>query len=403
LLNAILDYQTGVEEAQASGITVEDFATDWNRRMWNAMVKLRAQGEGLDLMRLCEELVAAGMRGDDAARLIADTLEGCTLGHYVPQYSARVKHDSLARRLAKALELANQRVAEGEQPEWAANEAVEEIQRLRYEQGAAPQASCSLAEIIPQFMADLRDRMYGDQKKLALPTGIPELDDLTTGINREELWIVGGMPGRGKTAFGLQVALQVAAKGMGACFMSLEMSRAAVIRRLLKMQFGAAVAETPGSRWEEVEAYTRDLQTLPLSIRSLSSAKIEEIVAQAHLEIQSHKASLIIVDYLQLIRMPHARDRREAMGEATDALRILAKDTGVPVMLLSQLRRPYSLNDRPSMIDLKESGDIEAHAHVVLLMYFPVTSEREFPPQEQPTSSKPPEAPAGPVTLWLEC
>jgi replicative DNA helicase len=86
------------------------------------------------------------------------------------------------------------------------------------------------------------------------------------------------------------------------------------------------------------------------------------------------KAKLIVVDYLQLVRMD-ARDIRERVGKVADALRQLAKAERIPVVLLSQLRRPQNVNDAPTMIDLKESGDIEAHAHVVLLLHVPVAAD----------------------------
>jgi replicative DNA helicase len=66
-----------------------------------------------------------------------------------------------------------------------------------------------------------------------------------------------------------------------------------------------------------------------------------------------------------------AREIRERVGKVADALRQLAKVERIPVVLLSQLRRPQNVNDVPTMIDLKESGDIEAHAHVVLLLHIP--------------------------------
>jgi replicative DNA helicase len=86
------------------------------------------------------------------------------------------------------------------------------------------------------------------------------------------------------------------------------------------------------------------------------------------------KAKLIVVDYLQLVRAD-ARDVRERVGKVADALRQLAKTERVPIVLLSQLRRPQNVNDAPTIIDLKESGDIEAHAHVVLLLHVPTAAD----------------------------
>ena len=86
------------------------------------------------------------------------------------------------------------------------------------------------------------------------------------------------------------------------------------------------------------------------------------------------KAKLIVVDYLQLVRAD-ARDIRERVGKVADALRQLAKAERIPIVLLSQLRRPHNVNDAPTIIDLKESGDIEAHAHVVLLLHAPTAPD----------------------------
>jgi replicative DNA helicase len=83
---------------------------------------------------------------------------------------------------------------------------------------------------------------------------------------------------------------------------------------------------------------------------------------------------LIVVDYLQLVRAD-ARDVRERVSRVADALRQLAKAEQIPVVLLSQLRRPQNVNDPPTIVDLKESGDIEAHAHVVLLIHAPVAPD----------------------------
>ncbi len=104
------------------------------------------------------------------------------------------------------------------------------------------------------------------------------------------------------------------------------------------------------------------------------SLSIQALTARARLYIRRHGVKLLVVDYLRLVQAP-GKDLRERLGNATDALRQLAKSEKIAVVALSQLRRPESINARPSMLDLKESGDIEAHAHVVLLIYTPVESD----------------------------
>ena len=92
---------------------------------------------------------------------------------------------------------------------------------------------------------------------------------------------------------------------------------------------------------------------------------------------------LIVVDYLRLVDAP-GRDLRDRVGNVANALRQLAKSERIGVVLLSQLRRPDGgINAKPSMLDLKESGDIEAHSHVVLLPYLPVGEDGRPIPDKQ--------------------
>jgi replicative DNA helicase len=92
---------------------------------------------------------------------------------------------------------------------------------------------------------------------------------------------------------------------------------------------------------------------------------------------------LIVVDYLRLVNAP-GRELRDRVGHVANALRQVAKSERIGVVLLSQLRRPEGgINVRPTMLDLKESGDIEAHSHVVLLPYLPVGEDGTSLPEEQ--------------------
>ena len=121
----------------------------------------------------------------------------------------------------------------------------------------------------------------------------------------------------------------------------------------------------------------------PIYVDDRSTLKISELVASARLYIRHHGVRLFVVDYLRLVEGP-GRDLRERISYVADSLRQLAKTERIGVVLLSQLRRPESgINSRPSMLDLKESGDIEAHSHVVLLPYLPVADDGKPVPEEQ--------------------
>ncbi len=210
-----------------------------------------------------------------------------------------------------------------------------------------------------------------------LSTGLQELDFMTTGIRAGELWVTGALPGRGKTAFATQVAVTNVTQGHPVLFFSLEMSKHELIRRIVAM--GSRVGATSVRRlrgispekWETVKEYAAEISKWPLYIDDSPSLTPAQLCAKARAAIRRHKIELMVVDYLQLMT-GQGKELRERVGFSANALRVLAKSTGVPILLLSQLRRPAGLNDRPSMLELRESGEIEAHANTVLLLYQPI-------------------------------
>jgi replicative DNA helicase len=135
----------------------------------------------------------------------------------------------------------------------------------------------------------------------------------------------------------------------------------------------------------------------PIYIDDSSTLNVSELVARAKLMIRQYGCQLICVDYLRLVDAS-VRELRERVGFIADTLRQLAKDTGVPVLALSQLKRPANVNDPPTMIDLKESGDVEAHAHVVLLLYRPLQDGR-FTGEDEIIIGKCREGDVGPVPV----
>ena len=111
----------------------------------------------------------------------------------------------------------------------------------------------------------------------------------------------------------------------------------------------------------------------PLFVVEDGSLSIQRLTAKARLMIRQEKIRLLIVDYVQLVSAP-AKDERERLTKISNQLRALAKETGVPIVAISQLNRPRdgNQNARPNKFSLKESGNLENDAHVILLTYRPV-------------------------------
>jgi replicative DNA helicase len=232
-------------------------------------------------------------------------------------------------------------------------------------------------EFMQQVMDDIQ-KQNGSQGLIGLPTGLPPLDHTTGGLRRGELVVLGARPGAGKSALATQIAIANAEAGTPVGFFSLEMSRWDLGRRFLSAETPVPAFRIRDPRkldkpmWDVLCEGSKRIKTWNIHVDDNGSLTINELIARAKLMISQHKVKLIIVDYLQLVRAPELREIRERVGYVANALRLLAKSEQIPVVLLSQLRRPERVNDEPTLIDLKESGEIEAHAHVVLLIHAPV-------------------------------
>jgi replicative DNA helicase len=125
-----------------------------------------------------------------------------------------------------------------------------------------------------------------------------------------------------------------------------------------------------------MRAGLKELSSLPLYISDAGGIHIDKLLWNASRAIQQHKIKLFVIDYAQIIRA-HGKDERERVSAVAQKLRVFAKDNNVATILLSQSPRPEgrSINSRPNMFALKESGTLEEAAHTVVLPFRLVDTE----------------------------
>jgi len=270
------------------------------------------------------------------------------------------------------------------------SECLQSVQEslLRIEAACGKATAQHTKQFMPDVLAELQ-KQAANRGRAGLSTGLDSLDLATGGIRPGELWTIGALPGKGKTALGVQVLLANGAAGVPTVAFSLEMQVLEIGKRFLaaKSSLPAMQIRNPQSiraeRWSELFETGVKIAEWPIYVDDRSSLTIQELLASARLYIRRHGVKLIVVDYLRLVDSP-GRDLRERVGRVADALRQLTKREQVSVILLSQLRRPErGINSKPSMLDLKESGDIEAHSHVVLLPFLPVGKDGKPTPEKQ--------------------
>jgi replicative DNA helicase len=373
-------------------IEASDFSLDSHRRIFQAIADLAEAGKPVDELTLSNELGAKNqLVCVGGAGFISGLSEKVDAGlariTNVEHYGQLVLEKSRRRQVRAAAERVGGATLDHSV---STDECLQMIQEslLQIEATSRKFTARHIKEVIPEMLREL-EAQASNQGLVGMSTGLHSLDMATGGIRPGEVWTVGALPGRGKTAFGVQVALANAKAGTPVAAFSLEMQDTEINKRFLcaTSSFAAMQIRNPqtirSDRWTELVEAVASLSELPIYVDSRPSLKIQELLASARLYVRRYKVKLVIVDYLRLVDAP-GRELRERVGYVANALRELAKSERIGLVMLSQLRRPEGgMNSKPTMLDLKESGDIENHSHVVLLPFLPVGDDGGPRPEEQ--------------------
>ena len=212
-----------------------------------------------------------------------------------------------------------------------------------------------------------------------VPTGFVDVDNLFHGFRGGDLVILAARPGVGKTSFALNMAVNAAKAGVSVAFLSLEMSAAQLVQRILSSEARLSLSKIRSGHLAQADfTALRDaaktLSNLDIVIDDTPALSILELRAKARRELHNKEKGLIVVDYLQL--MQPATNRRDGnraveVGEISRGLKVLAKEMDMPVIALSQLSRSIEQRGgkkRPMLSDLRESGSIEQDADIVMFI-----------------------------------
>ncbi len=232
-------------------------------------------------------------------------------------------------------------------------------------------------------LAEVEQRMeHGCNGITGIPTGFDALDHVTAGWQRGDLNILAARPSVGKTAFALHLARAAAMAGRHVVVFSLEMQGERLGDRwLLAATEGVDPQHlrsgqlTPGEVRQVHEA-SAELSRLPILIDDHPMTSMDRVRSSARLLKSKNRCDMVIVDYLQLCDMrsdQKNRNREQEVAQASRKAKLLAKELDIPVLLLSQLNRASdgSIDHRPTLSNLRESGAIEQDADMVMLLCRP--------------------------------
>ncbi|MBK9357703.1 MAG: AAA family ATPase [Bacteroidales bacterium] len=248
----------------------------------------------------------------------------------------------------------------------------------------------NISEIVEQVVSDIMKIREG--KMTGILTGFQDIDRHMKGLQNGDLIIIAGETSQGKTSLALNIAENAyLIDNKRAAIISMEMTESQLAMRLI-----CSMSETSRNEiirgWvapeemQKFEHYKNKLAESGLFIADPTSRTIENIISLIRSAFMRFSLDFVIVDYLQLIS-GNGRNREEEVGKVSRALKDIARELNKPVICLSQLNRPaQGVSKRPTLARLRDSGQIEESADVVLFVYRPeeygVTTMEDNTPSE---------------------
>ena len=388
VLGAILVDNEQFERAREI-LSASSFYSPRNQQVFDALQRLVDSGTALDIVTVKSELERAGLlERVGGPAYLAELLEGVPRAANVEHYARIVKEKNLLRELIRCTQAILGSALEARQaPEElldAAEKAIFQVAEQRMRPGFVPisvTAEASLKAI--EELTRRREMITG------VPTGFPLLDEMTAGLQPNDLVILAARPSMGKTSLALNLCTYAAlSHGRTVGVFSLEMSHQQLFFRMLcseghvdahRLRTGRVDRE----EWQGIIKVFGRLSGAPVFIDDTPGIGVMEMRAKARRLKREHGLDLLIIDYLQLMRgRERYENRQPEISDISRSLKELAKELGIPVLALSQLSRAPEQRGgdrRPQLSDLRESGAIEQDADVVMFLYREEVYKRDDP------------------------
>ena len=363
-----------------------DFYSTGHQAAFQAIVDLYNQHQTVDLTMLADELRRCESIDDAGGVAGLAMLEQNVLATgAAPDHARMVSNKATYRRLMRACEHVLRNCAEEASD---IESTLDTAEQLIYDVGQQSRSASfvHIGQLMASAVEEIGELHANKGEIPGISSGFVELDRYLNGFSRSDLVILAARPSIGKTAFALNLALNVSQiEKVGVGVFSLEMGKEQLNMRLLCTHARISSSRVRRGMLKESE-FTKlrerasDLQNLPIFIDDSPSLSLMQVRARARrLASQEQNLGMIIVDYLQLMSGPERpgrdQNRQQEVSEISRGLKALARELNVPVIALSQLSRNIEQRSgrdktaRPQLSDLRESGAIEQDADVVLFVH----------------------------------
>ena len=356
----------------------EDFYRTEHVEIYSAILDLYTKGSAIDILTVKEQLRLRGKYDIiNGFEYLASLTNPMFSINNVEHYAKIVEEKSILRQLIKSSSDISHKSYDALEP---ASDILESAEKSIFNiaQKKSEKTYALVKDVLVDAFDNLEKLASQEGEVVGLSSGFIELDNKTLGFMPGQLVIVAARPAMGKSAFALNILSNVAIRnGKSAVYFSLEMSKEELLNRIL-----ASEAMVDSQKIKSGKLDDEDWISLTNISGTLSESKIilDDSAGYSPLELRArcrklkleYDIGLIVIDYLQLMDAGRVTSsRQQDISEISRALKILAREIGVPIIALSQLSRApdQRVDHRPMLSDLRESGSIEQDADMVMFLY----------------------------------
>lgn len=372
-------------------LQTESFYKDAHQKIYSAILDLYTGQQAIDIVTVTEKLKKKGELEEIGGPFYITQLTSRVASAAHIEYHARIIAQKYIQRelIRVASEIQNR----------AFDDSTDVLDLLEFSekelfeitQGSIKKEPEKIDELIDRAIKRIEDLSKREDSLSGIPSGFTQLDRITSGWQNSDLIIVAGRPSMGKTAFALTMARNMAIdhKKPVAVF-SLEMSSLQLVNRLIVSETELSSNKIKNGKlesyeWEQLDYKIKKLIEAPVFIDDTPAISLLEFRTKSRRLKSQENIELIIVDYLQLMTtgMENRGNREQEVSLISRSLKSIAKELDIPIIALSQLRRPQAGDKvkQPYLSDLRESGAIEQDADIVMFIHRPemigITADEE--------------------------
>ncbi|KKR88758.1 MAG: Replicative DNA helicase [Candidatus Wolfebacteria bacterium GW2011_GWA2_42_10] len=360
-------------------IMAEDFYRPNHAKIYECILELFNKNEPIDVLSVTNKLKTKNQLTEiGGSSYLTEIINSVPTAAHIGHYAKLIRDKKVLRDLISAsAEIAEKVFGRPESSEDLLDEIEQRIFSIA--QKSHPQNFVLVKDELKSAYERIEKIHRGDKSLRGVSTGFEELDHYLSGFQRSDLVVLGARPSLGKTAFAMDIARGVAAKGHGVAIFSLEMSKDQIIDRLISAEAQVPLWRLRTGRltdeveFEMIQSALDKLSEYQIYVDDTASPTVLQLRSMARrLQVECPNLSLIIIDYVQLIApRTNSENIVQQFTEISHGLKAMARELNLPILAVSQLSRSVDHREVkiPRLSDLRETGSWEQDADVVMFIY----------------------------------